>query len=96
MNQGGSHSGGGSDNGSSDGAYYAAKDAITNQLKAPSTASFSSDPKITDLGNGEYQISTYVDAQNSFGAKIRSNVTATVKYQGGQYQVENSTIGDGG
>ena len=53
-------------------------DAITKRLKAPSTA----DIEITEdkqLDN-EFTISGYVDAQNSFGAKIRKQFKAKVVY----------------
>nr|DAF36227.1 MAG TPA: zinc-ribbon domain protein [Caudoviricetes sp.] len=53
-------------------------DAITKRLKAPSTA----DIEITEdkqLDN-EFTISGYVDAQNSFGAKIRNQFKAKVVY----------------
>lgn len=60
-------------------ACYAAQQKIKSALKAPSTADFPNcyeadseahvDP--SDVGPGAYTVATYVDAQNSFGAKLR-------------------------
>jgi hypothetical protein len=61
-------------------AYLTAEDAVKSQLKAPSTASFPwyNDSFVTDNGDGTYTVSAYVDAENSFGAKIRSNWSCKV------------------
>ena len=47
---------------------------VKQNLKAPSTAEFCPvrEAKIGRLGNNEYEVTGYVDAQNSFGAMIRS------------------------
>lgn len=51
-----------------------AKDYITNNLKAPSTAKFPWDLKTTyDVKMGKYSVLSYVDSQNGFGAMIRTN-----------------------
>lgn len=57
-------------------AYACAQNAVKNRLKSPSTAKFCSytDAKITLSGN-IYTVSGYVDAQNGFGATIRSKFT---------------------
>jgi len=55
-----------------------ATDLIKTKLKSPSTASFPSilfnlsAYKVEPQGGGSYKVSGYVDAQNGFGAKIRS------------------------
>lgn len=48
---------------------------VESMLKAPKTADFptSSHWKITPLGDDKYRTISYVDAENSFGAQIRSN-----------------------
>lgn len=68
-----------------------AEDAVKANLKAPSTAkfpgvildadqwSFKATFKGTSDGNVLYQIQSYVDAQNSFGAMLRSNFVVTVE-----------------
>jgi len=60
-------------------AFYAAQEIVKENLKSPSTAKFCSysEAKILYLGNGQYQVSGWVDAQNSFGAMLRKNFVAT-------------------
>jgi hypothetical protein len=61
---------------------------IQNALKAPSTAEFpgcySSDPAVSTWphGNGTFTVNTYVDAQNSFGAKLREYYICRVYFPG--------------
>ena len=63
------------------GAFVMSKEFVIKRLKAPSTADFPwyDESFVTDLGGGEFRVSAYVDAQNSFGAKIRSNYTCVLK-----------------
>lgn len=63
-------------------AWIEAKDFVTMALKAPSTADFASrgESRINYLGDCKHEVMGYVDAQNSFGAKIRSEYDATVQY----------------
>ncbi|MHB8183365.1 MAG: hypothetical protein ACYDDN_06400 [Candidatus Desulforudaceae bacterium] len=64
-------------------AYSMSQEFCRNNLKAPSTAKFPwTAQAVVDLGDGEYKVSSYVDAENSFGAKIRTNYICTVKYVG--------------
>lgn len=57
-----------------------AEKQVKNMLKAPSTADFpwSSGNVSYDLDKKTYKVSSYVDAENSFGAKIRSYYNCTV------------------
>ncbi len=66
------------------GAYYYAKSTITASLKAPSTAEFSSyNERAIETGpDCKYTIAIYVDAQNSFGAKIRTSYQLILKAVG--------------
>lgn len=54
-------------------------------LKSPSSAEFpgwlESDEWIINRNGSEYQVSAWVDAQNSFGAMIRSNFTITYTWE---------------
>jgi len=60
------------------------KGFVKAYLKSPATADFPwADYTATPLGDGTYSVRSYVDAQNSFGATIRSNYTCVVKYLGG-------------
>lgn len=56
-------------------AYAKAERAVKAALKAPSTAKFPgySSVQISVLPNCQYIVMGYVDAQNSFGAMIRSS-----------------------
>lgn len=58
---------------------------VKKQLKAPSTADFPTynESFVTDLGGGKFRVSAYVDAQNSFGAQVRSNFTCVLKSSDG-------------
>ena len=75
-----------------------AKDAVRQSLKTPSTAEFPfsyASAEIQDLGNGNYVVKSYVDAQNGFGAMIRSNFTVTIKKVGdGVFQAEDVSISE--
>jgi len=55
-----------------------AHDFVEARLKAPSTASFG-DAKVVPMGGGEYLVSSYVDAQNAFGAMLRTHYDCTVR-----------------
>ena len=61
-------------------AYNVAQQFVAQQLKAPSTAEFPSvrDVTIVTTGRCGFTINGYVDAQNSFGATLRTRYTATV------------------
>lgn len=50
------------------------EDAIKDRLKAPTTAEFDS----TATGSGTWTVTGTVDAENSFGAKIRSSYQCSV------------------
>ena len=60
------------------------KKFLKDRLKAPATAKFasSSEERRTDLGNGRYRVSSYVDAENSFSANLRTNYDCEVLYTG--------------
>ena len=55
--------------------------AVNANLKAPSTSKFApySETRVLDLGNWQYRVQSYVDAENSFGAHIRTPYTCTVQ-----------------
>ena len=57
---------------------------VKDILKAPATADFQSflGRNVTDLGKWRYTVSSYVDSQNSFGAKIRTSFTCDVQCVG--------------
>jgi hypothetical protein len=61
-------------------AYVMAKQLIEPQLKAPKTAEFASysESKVTLVGNDKWEVISYVDSQNSFGALIRTRFKITM------------------
>ena len=75
-------------------AITVAKKVIENQLKSPSTAEFCKSADFTVKCSGStWTVSGYVDAQNGFGATIRSSFTVTFAFSGsGQYTVGSCVI----
>ncbi|MCB1784208.1 MAG: hypothetical protein KDI13_09455 [Alphaproteobacteria bacterium] len=63
------------------------KTVMEKLLKAPKTAEFPwGKGNVSVSGDREYfTVRSYVDAQNSFGALIRTNYTCRLKYNGGGY-----------
>ena len=59
---------------------------VRNRLKAPSTAKFQPSRNATSrkTGDARYVVTSYVDAQNSFGATLRSTWMCDIEYTGGQ------------
>lgn len=58
------------------------KDRVKNSLRSPSTADF---PFFSDAvydGNRRATLASYVDAQNGFGATVRTNFVCVVEYSG--------------
>ncbi|MBT5016098.1 hypothetical protein HN748_00950 [Candidatus Peregrinibacteria bacterium] len=68
------------DNGKNDGSYavVCAQNEVEKSLKSPSTADFPWGIQGTPLGNDKYLVSSYVDAENSFGAEIRTYFVCNV------------------
>lgn len=60
-------------------ASFWAQDFVRQHLKAPSTAEFSANSS-KYVGNCEFAATGFVDAQNSFGAKIRSRYLVRLEY----------------
>ncbi len=73
------------------GAWASTKFFIKNELKSPKSADFPwySDQTVQHLGNGLYRVRSYVDAQNSFGALIRTHFEVKIqKHASGKWTVE--------
>ena len=68
------------------GAYVYHKYFIKNRLKSPSTADFFSydATRVSKLNSSTFKIRGYVDAQNGFGAMIRTNYSIVVKNETGE------------
>ena len=74
----------GPDRGTHSAAYRTCRDAIRSQLRAPSTAEFPGAAISSaryDLGD-TVRVSSHVDAQNTFGAMLRTPWTCVVVYDG--------------
>lgn len=70
------------------GAYETCAAYTRTMLKSPASAKFPDhdDPAITYSGGGDaYTITAHVDAQNSFGAMIRSNFTCQAEKREGKW-----------
>lgn len=57
---------------------------VSSKLKSPSTADFEYgfSTKIDKVGEKGYEVDSYVDSQNGFGATIRTNFHCEVEYTG--------------
>ena len=66
-------------------AYSVMKDFVKQQLISPSTAKFpgfvfgGANEHVTPLGDHKFKIASYLDAQNAFGAMIRTNYVGVVQ-----------------
>lgn len=57
---------------------------VKNNLQSPASADFPwIDDRVASLGRHEYEISSYVDSQNGFGAMLRSSYECRLKFKGG-------------
>jgi len=66
-------------------AALSARRFVKQRLKSPSTAEFppTSTATVKKTPNGTYIVSSYVDSQNAFGATLRSNWVAEIRYLSG-------------
>lgn len=74
--------------------YVMCKPYVENSLISPSTAEFPEYYKV-DIGtlrgtSNTYVVNGYVDAQNSFGAKIRTHYSCAIKHKGGEWANRNN------
>jgi hypothetical protein len=62
-------------------AYSMAQVMVEDRLKAPSTADFPvyTPGQVVSLGDRKWRVVSYVDAQNSFGAKVRTHYEVTIQ-----------------
>lgn len=77
-------------------AYNYAEDFISQRLKSPSSAKF---PEVSEkinhiksLGKDKYEINSWVDSQNGFGAMIRSRFSCRIIFENGSVRAENIII----
>lgn len=81
------------------GVRVACEELVKQQLKAPGTADFGGveyDPPPAGEGDGTWTATGYVDAENGFGANIRTNWTCTVDVsdEGETYSNGSATLSE--
>lgn len=78
-------------------AYSVSQEFVQERLKTPSTAKFPvfKDDMVVHLNNNRFKVSSYVDAQNSFGAVVRTLYTCWIKNVGGnEWELENIELNE--
>jgi hypothetical protein len=78
-------------------AYLVCQDFVSEDLKSPATAEFASmsDSIIKNTSGDSWSVTSYVDAQNSFGAMLRMYFVCDLTYRGdGYYRLENLDFGN--
>ena len=74
--------------------HVQAQEFVKRALKAPSTAEFPWEPvRAGTDGTGLYQVESYVDSQNSFGAMVRSEWMVNMRLSGDRWTLEKMRIG---
>lgn len=70
-------------------AKWQCREFVERSLKAPASAEFQSYNQFAAWGSddGPYGVDGYVDAQNSFGAKIRAHFTCLMEKKGGTWRL---------
>jgi hypothetical protein len=67
-------------------AFIISQSFVKQNLKAPSTARFSSTYQCNDLTESKFLIVSSVDSQNSFGAMIRTSYTISLEFNGKRWE----------
>ncbi|MCY1439063.1 hypothetical protein D9M71_552830 [compost metagenome] len=66
-------------------AYVMSQNFVKQRLKSPASADFpfisNQNVSSTPIGNCKFHVAAYVDAQNTFGAKIRTPYIAILEYK---------------
>lgn len=86
----------GCDSADDGGGEYGAKDVchqnLERQLKAPDSADYSDEVAI-ESADGNWNLSGSVDAENSFGAKLRASYVCTaIHLSGDNWQVDATLV----
>lgn len=67
-------------------AYYAAREVVSNHLKSPETAEYQPySDDIVQINGNTYSINLYVDAENAFGALLRTHFIVDVELRDGAW-----------
>ena len=81
-------------NGDQIGAWVAIQQAVEQRLTSPSSAKFpfGGHRSVKHLGGGRYSVSSYVEAQNGFGATVRTPFSGIVESTGTGWRVESMSL----
>lgn len=73
------------------GAWAYTQQFVEKRLKSPGSAKFpfGGFQHASCLGNHRYNVDSYVDSENSFGAKIRTHFTAIIKETNSGWELES-------
>jgi hypothetical protein len=76
------------------GAYVYAEQFVRSRLKAPSTAKFCgfSEANVMTLAGNSYQVTGWVDAQNGFGAMLRTNFACKLHAAGTTWYLDDISL----
>lgn len=66
------------------GATVAAQEFVLRRLKSPSTAEFPRGSHAKQIEGCTHQVRSFVDAQNGFGATVRTQYSMVVEYLPGE------------
>jgi len=78
-----------------------AEEFVKENLKSPSTAKFGSvwdgtlqspEERVWSIGPNKFRVTGWVEAQNSFGAVVRSNFVCELEYDGYKYWTCTSIV----
>jgi hypothetical protein len=78
--------------------WVLAHDIVKDNLKSPSTATFGGfgeqtfQSNVIFLGDNTYRAFGFVDAQNGFGAKVRTNWVVDMKYENEKWKLLKHTL----
>ncbi|EAQ96144.1 hypothetical protein [Congregibacter litoralis] len=70
-------------------AFTLCERAMKASLRTPATADFASmsASNVQHAGNGVYRVLSHVDAQNGFGAQIRTQYICSIEYRNGDWNI---------
>lgn len=76
------------------GAWAYMQQFVKKRLKSPSTADFpfGGHRDVKPLGDDRYLVESYVDSQNSFGARVRTNFRGVIKQTQGGWKLEELVL----
>jgi hypothetical protein len=78
-------------------AFVMCQDPVRRQLRSPATAKFpyisNRSVRVAHIGLGQYSVDGFVDAQNAFGATVRTTWNCRLQYTGTGWRLERVQLG---